>query len=485
MVRRVWPAALALLVSPDAFAQTGADAQTGAADQPAAAAPAQTGDRGPSLEDRLRALEEENARQKAENAAQAAELEALGQRLDASEEAQARGEEGASSEFEPSFHVYGFMDLTLQKWFTNEESMWVAAFQDNLSFMFTGVNVYMQSNITQSLSALVELRFTFLPLGAEKTIVPYEREDTHVSDPQSKEEVAIGGVVIERAHMTWQPIDAFGVTAGRYLTPYGIWNIDHGSPVVLSTALPFLLLSDMIQGAQTGLQIHGRFFPRESLMLDYAVTFSNGRGPTEEIMDLDDHKAVGLRLRLTYDRKDVRFSLGGYAYAGKMTDTVKGYAELGTANFEVTDVESYHEYSGAGDLLLELYGVRLQSEFAGGYLRYDVRPVRIMPFVGIASPDGEKQPDHLRWSNYSILAWTLPLRRWLGDMTLTPWVGYEYWVGDDSSKDFDVAMWRFGINFKPNAAVAVKLDGCVADLPHSPYDIETGYMIAAQVAVAF
>ena len=40
-------------------------------------------------------------------------------------------------------------------------------------------------------------------------------------------------------------------------------------------------------------------------------------------MDLDENKATGLRLRLSYIKNNVEVSLGGYGYMGDYTDNKK------------------------------------------------------------------------------------------------------------------------------------------------------------------
>jgi hypothetical protein len=346
------------------------------------------------------------------------------------------------------------------------------------------LNLYFSSHMTETLSALVELGFSTLPHGLDKSFMPYERYDSRVQDPRNTKSITLGGITIERAQMVWQPYDFFGITAGRYLTPYGIWNIDHSPVVILTVNIPYLMIRQTVQPAQTGVAVQGRFFPGKNLYLDYAITLSNGRGPTEEVFDLDENKAVGLRLKGSYEKDEVGFSLGGYGYYGTTTDSMKTLSTDPSLSIDITTTEKYREVTGSADLQLKLYGLLIQSEWAGGIIKYVERPLKQYPIVYVQIP-GEYQPDYLRWDVYLLLAWTLPLERWLGDKTLTLYAMGERSVMDDSDDDYNVWMARWGINFKPTSFVMLKLDVALLMMPESDIIEDYPWSVGGQVAVAF
>ncbi|MCP4677825.1 MAG: hypothetical protein GY854_20365, partial [Deltaproteobacteria bacterium] len=272
------------------------------------------------------------------------EINTLTERLDAEEEAELDILSEDVGEFDPVLSVYGFFDLSLYRYIIFEDNPIYGIIPDKLSFVLSNLNLYFASQMTESISALVELRFTFMPHGSDSDLINFERVDTTVMEPHSSNEFQLGGVVIERVHLTWQPLDAFGITAGRFLTPFGIWNVDHGSPVLLPVQPPYMITREYIPLAQTGVQVHGRFFPSDSFFIDYAVTASNGRGPTETAYDLEDDKAIGLKLKLTYYGKKVTVALGGYGYYGRTTDVTK---EMDLSDPDVVfaiDVDTTSEY---------------------------------------------------------------------------------------------------------------------------------------------
>ena len=391
---------------------------------------------------------------------------------------------GGGWDAEPDAHfieIYGFFDVTFSKFFVDEEGMFNDLMNDNVTFLMQHLNIYFASQLSESWSTLVELRFSFLPLGQEKSfdmgLTEYERVDTTVHDPYSDERIRFGGVAIERAHATWRPTDWFGLLAGRFLTPYGIWNIDHGSTVLIPIRPPLLQVHQWIPTAQTGLQIFGRFFPGDDLYLDYAVTASNGRGPIDSVFDLDRDKGIGLRARLTYDDTRVRVALGGYGYTGRYTDVTK--SAVVEPEFHVTAevVESYREVTGAGDLLLEVGGLRLQGEVVRGRVYYDERPPRSQ-FRG-----GGYQPDYAFTDAYGLLAYELPLDAWLGDARLAPYFLYEWSNMDDSLPKMMANVYVGGLNLKPTPFVTVKAEYSYKQSIHLEHaDFQVASM---QLAVSF
>lgn len=416
------------------------------------------------------------------------QVEALTARMDAADDARLDAM-GATREFEPSLDVYGFMAFYAGKWFIEEDNVLHGIMHNKLTFGVTDVNVYFSGHLTETLSSLLELRFTFLPNGADASYIPvYDRVDTHYVNANTSETLALGGVIIERAKIEWQPYDYFGITVGRFLTPFGIWNIDHGAPVVIPINKPYLMLRHLMPLAQTGFAIQGRFFPAASTYFDYVVTLSNGRGPTEEVYDLDENKAVGLRLRLSYEGQDVGFSLGTYGYFGHTTDNTKepDFGGGGIEEFAMREVTTsrYQEMAGSVDLLLRLWNFRIQSEAAGGLLKYEVRPIATVPVIEEESPLGEYQPDFYKWNVYLMLAYEIPIRSGDKEMFLTPFLLAEYDVMYDSLPEYNTWVWRGGLNFKPNSFVVLKLDGTYVWLSKNG-DIDPIWSIGLQVALTF
>ncbi len=470
------------------------------------------------LQKKIDAFQQENAMQKQEIASQKQEIEQIKSRLDDMEDEQqlADLDSGGAEEYSAAkpISVRGFFDLTFSKVVSNsDETLYPIYTLPYSSFTISNLNFYFISQMTETLSALAELRFSFYPHGKEsefETVATingqenvegeYVREDTTVRDPSTTLYYKLGSISIERVHLTYSPADWFNVIAGRYLTPFGIWNIEHGSPVILAVRAPFALVRELIPLAQTGVQIYGRFFPFNYTKLDYAITLSNGRGPMDQIMDLDEDKGMGLRLRLQYQRNDVHLALGGYGYTGEYTDIKKivrmdfnpdltlnedadppAYADLETT-------EHYREYSAAADLLVEVFGVRLQAEYIWRYRDYlspTIRSEWITMFLGVSATDTVYEATMVGHDVYTLLAWDLPFLKRFSSVSLTPYIMYEYSGSEDTDAGSLFHMIVGGLNFKPSPFVTLK-----AEAFHMMPKLKTKYggnatMMSLQMAVSF
>lgn len=418
------------------------------------------------------------------------EVRELSERFD--EKEQEDYELAGTGGFEPTFKIYGFFDLNLFSFVYDESNAQNGIIIDSMSFIMSRLNLYFHSQMTETLGALVEIRFTFLPNGHETSFEDelfgkeYERVDTRVLDPFTSEEYNLGGLMIERAHLTWKPHDAFGVIAGRFLTPFGIWNVNHGSPVLLPIRTPYFMVRSFMPPAQTGLQVFGRFFPADRFYLNYAVTVSNGRGATEATYDLDDNKALGLRLRASYEGDDVTTTVGGYLFWGTVREVHKRIETYEPFHIEVEDTARYSELIGSADLQLRIFGFRLEAEYIQGMVQYSERPLRVYPVVAVESPLGEHQPDYVKWAFFGLVGYEFAFGTSAGNMSITPYFAGEYNVGDDTFPDTNMYILRGGLNFRPSPFVALKAE-FGKTIPNEKDSIlgDGVWMVGGQMAVSF
>ncbi len=468
--------ALVLMVSPTVSAEDGDTAAPAVESAPDVAATQTTAS--------TEALEQQLAAQQAQIAALTGELGAVKTRMDAAEEAAAQKElEAAAEAFRPSLEVYGFLTAYFQKVWIPEDSVLRGAMLSRSYFSLNDLNVYFSSQLSPSFSALVELGFTFMPNGADATVIPYSRYNTTVADLRTSRQVTLGGVFIERAQATWQPRDFFGITAGRFFTPYGIWNLDHGPTVVLTPRLPYLILREALPMAQTGVMIHGSFFSKRYFRFEYALTLSNGRGPTEAAFDINENKAVGLRLKAVFKKDDMVAHLGGYGFYGTVSDTEKVFDPT-TVAFRLRDRERYSELVGALDFSLRVKGLQFQTEFVRSITRYSLRPVELIPEVNIEMP-GQYQPDFYQWDFYGLLGWEFAVYAQEREMFLTPWFMLERSVFDDTYPDMNLFMYSLGLTFRPASFVSWKLAGMLLNFPESDIIHGNTMGLQTQLAVAF
>ncbi|MBN2714724.1 MAG: hypothetical protein JXX14_02650 [Deltaproteobacteria bacterium] len=406
----------------------------------------------------------------------------------------------------------GFMDFNFMQTIpqTDDSVVYAGTPLRHNSFLINNINLYFTSNVSGMLSTLVEVRFTFSPLGNNLSlpavvytngqeparIGEYSRVSTRVTEPLGRT-LDLGGIYIERAHFDITPRDWFQIRLGRYLTPYGIWNEDHAPTVTLTGVMPWLQVLQYVPTAQTGVMIYGQIYPSDSIVLQYAVTLSNGRNPTESFYDMDDNKAIGTRAKLTFSKNDFELALGGYGYFGKYTDWTQEIKVYMTQQYgldpnydpplRTRDVitEEYNELIGAADLEVKYKGIRLAGEFVWRKIDYKTPPESpfLQPLFLSNDPNVTTyEGDTIARSGYGLLSYTLPLK--LESTTITPFVGIDMFAPDDAT-DYDTWITaQLGVNVKPGAYVTLKGTGYVLR-PKSDFygGLFSGY--ALQMAVSF
>jgi hypothetical protein len=254
--------------------------------------------------------------------------------------------------------------------------------------------------------------------------------------------------VIERATLDYSAFPWLTVSAGHWLTPYGIWNVDHGSPVIIGVSLPFVIGAQLLPKSQVGLLAQGSTTLSHDLELGYALGISNGRTDEVPYEDLDNNKAVTARLSLTY-RGLGDLTLGGTMYTGRTTE---GYNELylvnGSPKSRLDVTAQYDEVSYATDLKWVWRDFHLQTEWILNDKRYTDRG---RP----PGPNGGLRPDKRNFGGYGLIGYRTPL------FGIMPYVKAEY-SPEPQSQSIGVAdqvvLYTAGLNFRPEARVVLKAE---------------------------
>lgn len=227
----------------------------------------------------------------------------------------------------PSLSLYGFADLGMASYVGVDST--VGAFSPLSSRATTvavgNLNLYLDANLTHGFSFLAEVRLHFAPMGntVESDFTDATTRffaDSVATDATAdfSREFDYGFIELERVYAAYSFSDWLNVRAGLFLTPYGVWNVDHGSPVIIPTQRPYIIGDQFIPERQAGIEVFG-VVPVEDWHIGYHLYMSNGRGPVSSILDLDDHLAWGGRLYLD-TRALGHLTLGGSAYNGTRVD---------------------------------------------------------------------------------------------------------------------------------------------------------------------
>jgi hypothetical protein len=395
-------------------------------------------------------------------------------------------EENPDSEQQHRLDLYGFADMTYTRLLVPKSNPWTSTYYPTNSFAVGNFNLYMSSNLGDSWRALGEVRFLYLPNGAT-TVDPASgnitRTDTTVLDYAGFEEpIHWGAIRIERVWVEHQFSNLFTLQAGQFLTPYGIWNVDHGTPAIVGIRAPFAVVDELFPEHQTGLHLYGNTFfnPFE---VGYHLTLSNGRGPVE-YEDFSDSKAVGGRLYLKTDALG-SLTVGGSIYRGSYTDRSAKYSVTTESNGQAlvtqqyTTIAKYQELSLGADLKWEWRRLLVQSEIITNQAVY-AQGGRPRAQV-VQAPQGF-QADYRRWGAYGLVGYRT---RFVQTM---PYFVLQYAFAADDPVVPPVLGGHFGLNIHPSPSVVLKVEYTLAHF-YGPGSTGLGLyplrILAAQVAWAF
>jgi hypothetical protein len=424
------------------------------------------------------------------------ETEALKRRLDeltarldqqaaerAAEKAQRDAEAAANEQAErPVLRLYGFADAGLQRIMPKSTSaLNLTVPSRETTFVLGNVNLYFDAQPSESWSALIETRFTNTPNGLINTcatVGPCRPQSTFGYDnssPSGWNPIRWGSIVLERAYLQWRYADLLSVRVGRFLTPFGIWNIDHGTPTLISLMLPNFMVNELIPTQLTGIEALGATAFGD-WTAGYHLHVSNGR--TSGQQDFTDDKMIGARLylRRTYP---LRWAVGLSGLTGRNTDQLRVVESLLPYRVGRQTTFSYRESTGGADLSLDAGAFRLRGELA--IRRVDYTPGQRDTHYDVPNA---YNADRLEWNTYLLGAYQLP---WLG---LEPFFyGEVYRVPTFLSEGAIMPSLGFNIHFTTFAQLKTQwMMVHFTELPHvfrgtnSEHDI---HVFATRLVLAF
>jgi hypothetical protein len=340
------------------------------------------------------------------------------------------GLDPSAAAFDDKLNLYGFADFGFQGAHWTDELPFIP--NNTRSFALGNLNVYLAKNLTAKSRALAEVRFTFLPnasQNADGTSV-----DSTANDPNNfGRPVKVGGIVIERAYIEYDVTEHLTIRGGHWLTPYGIWNIDHGSPVIIATFRPYIIGEQFFPEHQTGLDLFGNY-TTGGYRIGYHLTASNGRGGSEAQVDLDSKLAFGGRLEV---ETPFGVKLGGSYYRGR-------YTALTTTAGVMP--ETFLEASYGGDVQYDRGPLHIQGEVIA-------RERHFAAGQRSANPAGF-MPDGRDLGFYALVGYRFD-RMW----NVMPFFVHEDYRPADHTFFETVRGESFGFNFRPAPAWVLKLGG--------------------------
>jgi hypothetical protein len=431
--------------------------------------------------------------------------EAIEEEMEAAEDASA---EASEVNQQRTFMIYGFFDVVFQQFWLPEAGLVRFVGDDRASFVFGNLNLYFDFNPLPDWRFLTEIRFLLNPLGdvaSYKSSIfgtRFERVNTTTMDPTNlREEFEYGAIEIERAQLEWAGVRWLNVTLGLFLTPYGIWNEDHGSPTLLTVESPPVYSSYLgaFPERQLGVKLHGSFL-WEDFQLAYDLTLSNGRGATDLIKDSNWDKAVGARLEVSYSGS-WSLKMGFSGYTGEVTESVQSIEVNSEIIRQLEITAQYRETAMAIDLQFEMGPFQLQGEVLFSWRAYDDDhrpPAAILGSFSLSSSlfpsdlgifaSGGYAPDRMAWGTYLLASYRLPIE----SLNIRPYFMFGWVDFDDTFAGENAISIAAGINWRISGAIVLKAEYFQARWPNSSPDdsllfVASGPLnqLVLQVAVAF
>jgi hypothetical protein len=340
---------------------------------------------------------------------------------------------------EETFRVYGFADFGLNHAWLGDKSFLHGLVASDTTFVLGNLNLYFDFRPDPEWQVLTEIRFTGYPDGVETSLASplgteYARTDTEVVDiasPATGSQFRWGSIFIERAYAQWSYNEHFNVRVGQFLTPYGIWNVDHGTPTLIALMMPHFVSTQIFPARQLGVDLTGAFLTG-GWEVGYDAYVSNGRTATQ--LDFTGNKAFGGRLRASRITP-LPFMLGTSFYYGQIDDIEKTIVSFEPFRVDRDIIVDGTEWGVGVDLSLDVDALRIRSEGIMRQTRYEAG--RRPPKAG-AQP-GATEPDNNEYDSYLLLAYQLP---WLG---LEPF-GYGEYDHFVSPYGDDQAVLALGLN---------------------------------------
>jgi hypothetical protein len=282
-----------------------------------------------------------------------------------------------------------------------------------------------------------------------------------------------GGVEIQRIWIEHTFSNLLTVRMGQWLTPYGIWNVDHGSPAIIGAIRPYIVGESMFPERQTGISGFGSFYVDDT-EVGYHLTLSNGRGPLDAYQDLDHNKGIGARLFVHNDSVLGTFSLGVSGYRGTYSDRPGNPIAFGPdgVSFNNVLVARYKELALGADLKWEWENLLLQSEVIVSDQAYpdELRPAGFQ----IPGTPPSSIPDNRRKGFYALAGYHTP---WWNLMPFVVWQMYK------NPLVVDANILELGLNVRVLPEIALKGEFIHVQFPEG--NLDSIDYVATQVAWSF
>ena len=157
-------------------------------------------------------------------------------------------------------------------------------------FSVRNLNVYSDFTYGKNVRAFMEVKYMEYPTGGTKYT-----GDMTVADDGNGSFISHGSIYIERAWLDYKLKDTLKLQFGKILTPFGIWNVEHGAPVLPSIRVPASISYGFVPTNFVGVNLHGNKL-LGNWEVEYNMWLSNGRGVWN--VETNANKGIGASLNI-------------------------------------------------------------------------------------------------------------------------------------------------------------------------------------------
>lgn len=269
------------------------------------------------------------------------------------------------------------------------------------------------------------------------------------------------GISLPRVHADLLFSDLVNLRVGKWITPAGIWNVDHGSPTILTINQPNQTsFIPIFPESQTGLQLFGRSSAGDH-DLYYNAWVSTGRNV--DIQGLGDYAqapktladwSVGTHLQADLALGEASLRLGGTAHTGTMRGE-SNWTDISIVGIDLASNEPYtaglqtSSNSFTTDYYMRdvIYGLDTKLKWKGLLLQGEWNHRTVQNIL-----DGDKESDFNAY--YALLGYEITLSP---QYTMTPYAMHERiaWENGANNPALDIAtfpmkgwsIYMLGLNF--------------------------------------
>ena len=361
--------------------------------------------------------------------------------------------------------ISGFFSLEYTDYQTNSSTV-ESLFPSEGTFNNSHINLYLDARFYENFRFFTELRFLYQPFTEVFEIGQVNRS---------------GEVIIERAWAEWEYRDWFKLRGGTFFIPYGIWNLEHGAPILLSTFTPILLRRQIFPERTTGVQANG-LVGFDFFDLKYYAWVGNGKVQIEEAalptQDNQNNKAYGGRLEFQFPYtgifRELAFGISGYTgkvqgqeFNGADIQNLIAQVFIAEGNQQVVVDLELDGFSAIGEPLDEYLDRAIGFDFRFRFHNFFVQSEVIVNFVkplkeatGPITGQQVKGGSFQEYGGYMQFAYEFDASLFGMSGLLTPFARVGL-VQANNKVQKELGSFReytFGLNWKVNPAVVLKAE---------------------------